>query len=377
MNDIRAGKSISPAPKPSTSSSSRPSSFSSAASNSNQSESTRRRPAARPTPPPRSSSRSSSSSSSSAQRPRPSSDRKTSQSSASASAASPGAGFRPEQQALAKNILKLKHDYYKVLGLKRGATDAEINRAYKKMALKLHPDKNKAPEAEDAFKLVSQAKTCLGDPQDRAYYDQTGEDSSTSASGQRGGGGGGRRRGRGGQQHPFQGMTPEEIFQYHFFGGRPHARGRQQQRGGGRGQQQQRAQEPQGLRAFLLPLLFIFLFTFMSTPQEPTLNFGLKPTGTFSVKRQSRNRQAPYYVSPQMNRRYNRDYRSLAQVEVLVEEEYMKHLTRSCKEERIHRDQVIQEARRSPGIKQAEFLHRAESMPLPSCDSLYEYQVNW
>ena len=49
-------------------------------------------------------------------------------------------------------ILSNKKDYYKVLGLEKGASPAEIKKAYRKAALKLHPDKNTAPRADEAFK---------------------------------------------------------------------------------------------------------------------------------------------------------------------------------------------------------------------------------
>jgi len=52
------------------------------------------------------------------------------------------------------------------------ASDAEIKRAYRKLALQFHPDKNKSPEAEEIFKEVNEAYECLGDPVHKALYDQ-------------------------------------------------------------------------------------------------------------------------------------------------------------------------------------------------------------
>jgi DnaJ homolog subfamily B member 12 len=51
--------------------------------------------------------------------------------------------------------------YYEVLGLRKNCTDKEIQVAYKKVALKIHPDRNRAPIATDAFKKVSSANECL------------------------------------------------------------------------------------------------------------------------------------------------------------------------------------------------------------------------
>ena len=68
-----------------------------------------------------------------------------------------------------------KRDYYEVLGIKKGATDAEIKKAYRKMAQKYHPDMNPGDkEAEAKFKEVNEANEVLSDPDKRARYDQYG-----------------------------------------------------------------------------------------------------------------------------------------------------------------------------------------------------------
>jgi molecular chaperone DnaJ len=68
-----------------------------------------------------------------------------------------------------------KQDYYDVLGVDRSASDEEIKKAYRKLALKYHPDKNKGdPSAEEKFKEVGEAYSVLSDPQKRAQYDRYG-----------------------------------------------------------------------------------------------------------------------------------------------------------------------------------------------------------
>jgi molecular chaperone DnaJ len=68
-------------------------------------------------------------------------------------------------------------DYYKILGVSKNATQEEIKKAYKKMAIKYHPDKNQnSKEAEKKFKEINAAYEALGDPEKRKMYDQFGED---------------------------------------------------------------------------------------------------------------------------------------------------------------------------------------------------------
>ena len=112
-----------------------------------------------------------------------------------------------------------KRDYYEVLEVQRGASADEIKKAYRKAALKYHPDKNPGDKsAEEKFKEAAEAYDVLSNPDKRARYDQFGHEGMSGAGGF--GGSGGGAGGFGG------GFTMEDIFSNfgdifggHFGGG--------------------------------------------------------------------------------------------------------------------------------------------------------------
>jgi molecular chaperone DnaJ len=108
-----------------------------------------------------------------------------------------------------------KKDFYETLGVGRNADDAEIKKAYRKLAMKHHPDRNQDnPNAEEKFKEVKEAYEMLSDPQKRAAYDQYGHAGVDPNMGGGGGFGGG---------HPF-GDAFGDVFG-DIFGGRGQQRG--------------------------------------------------------------------------------------------------------------------------------------------------------
>ena len=109
-----------------------------------------------------------------------------------------------------------KRDYYEVLGVAKGASDADIKKAFKKLARKYHPDLNRdnPKAAEEKFKEVNEAYGVLSDPEKRQQYDQFGHAAFDGASGGPGGGGFGGFGGFGGGSGGF-----DDIFDAFFGGG--------------------------------------------------------------------------------------------------------------------------------------------------------------
>src|SRR5574343_1443612 len=83
-----------------------------------------------------------------------------------------------------------KRDYYEILGLNRNASTDEIKKAYRKMAIKYHPDKNPGDKAaEDKFKEAAEAYEVLSDQTKRSNYDRFGHQGASAGGGAYGGGG--------------------------------------------------------------------------------------------------------------------------------------------------------------------------------------------
>ncbi|KAM9349749.1 dnaJ homolog subfamily B member 6a isoform 2-T2 [Symphorus nematophorus] len=108
-------------------------------------------------------------------------------------------------------------EYYQVLGVRRDASADDIKKAYRKLALRWHPDKNpeNKEEAEKKFKELSEAYEVLSDANKRSIYDRYGKEGLT-----------GNNAGRGGHFHngehfhePFTFRNPDDVFR-EFFGGR-------------------------------------------------------------------------------------------------------------------------------------------------------------
>uniref|UniRef100_A0A6G1SMB0 DnaJ subfamily B member 6 n=1 Tax=Aceria tosichella TaxID=561515 RepID=A0A6G1SMB0_9ACAR len=181
--------------------------------------------------------------------------------------------------------MELSEDYYEVLGVSRGASETEIKKAYRKLALKWHPDKNldKRETAETNFKRLSEAYEVLSDPNKRQIYDSYGKDGLINGGGAPSGAGGfpGGMADLfggfgGGAFNPFGGgggiffnfRDPNDVFR-EFFGGldpffemsQEHEQQHHQQHqhqhssahGAGYSQQQQQQQQQHSSMSFMNP----------------------------------------------------------------------------------------------------------------------------
>lgn len=141
---------------------------------------------------------------------------------------SSGRAFTVEQKAA---VIRIKRcgptAYYEILGLedvKTTCSDSDIKKAYRKLSLLTHPDKNGYDGADEAFKLVAKAFQVLSDPEKKKKYDAFGGDPDARFNPNTAGAGGpspfsNYARGGGGRAGFQEEMTPEELFRQFFGGG--------------------------------------------------------------------------------------------------------------------------------------------------------------
>ncbi|ORX66112.1 DUF1977-domain-containing protein [Linderina pennispora] len=301
----------------------------------------------------------------------------------------------PEQLSAVRRVMAAKSDYYAVLGVQKTATEVEIKKAYRKSALVFHPDKNTAPGADEAFKLVAQAFTVLSDADKRAYYDRYGVESRGTPSASAGGSNmfhraGGRPMAGGFEQE----ISPEDLFNM-FFGGDFGQYGVQfgpgvrfQQRRGfpiNMNQQrfrQQRANEDDGARATwlqFLPLLLLVFTYFASTiismlfGEEAPPAYAFQPTSQHSQVRVTQHRNVQYWVdSSEFSQSIVAKKSSkLWQFELDVESQYISRLQRKCRQQMEAKRNKIHMAQGWFGVGgDKDKLREAEAMKLPACDEL-------
>jgi len=317
-----------------------------------------------------------------------------------------GRNYTDEQVKIVKQVLQAKEGgrgaHYRVLGVEQDANEAALKKAYRKLALKLHPDKNSAPNADEAFKAVGLAYGTLSDSQKRAIYDRYGDEDPDNR---------GSAAGRPGGVHFRHGeeMSPEEIFNMFFGGGMPAGMGgmggpgfRVYGSGFGPGfaahmggarqrQRQQEAQNAGGIGQFaqLLPLLLLFVLSFFNLPGDDGSShtggsryFSLTHSPPFVNPLSTKTtpvKDIPYFVTDKFMRTYYRDRYQLAQVERMVEKSYESYLVAECKNQQIYKKQLEKSAKERSGMTPADRerqMRKAAEFELSRCEELNDLFPN-
>ncbi|KAI3414982.1 J domain-containing protein [Psidium guajava] len=224
--------------------------------------------------------------------------------------------------------IKRTRDYYALLGLERACSLEEIKKAYRKLSLKVHPDKNKAPGAEEAFKKVSKAFKCLSDDGSRRQYDHTGfveEFEYNQRHNAR------QRRRRAGNDLFDDDFDPEEIFRAFFRQGEPF-RTYHVYRTGGAGGYRREDSDVGGFSLMvllqMLPFLIILLLAYLPFT-EP--EYSLFKNYTYEVSKATEKHGVEFFVkSSAFDNSYPPGSPARANIEDNVIKDYKNMLWRYC-----------------------------------------------
>lgn len=249
--------------------------------------------------------------------------------SSSAGSTTSSSSYTEEQITIVREIRR-KKNYYEILGLdNKTCTVEDVRKAYRKLSLKVHPDKNKAPGAEEAFKAVSKAFQCLSNEESRKKYDLLGEDDDTINE---------RRATRHRGFHHHHGyyeadIDAEEIFRNFFFGGMAPATTPFGSFSFGPGMAPRQADHGSSgfnLRVLiqLLPILIILLVSFFSSSDQIYMLSRSYPY----VYRFTTPKGVNYYVkSSNFDQDYPLTSHQRTTIEEEVEREYSNILDRNCR----------------------------------------------
>ncbi|XP_036709082.1 dnaJ homolog subfamily B member 14 isoform X4 [Balaenoptera musculus] len=281
-----------------------------------------------------------------------------------------GKGYTKDQVDGVLSINKCKN-YYEVLGVTKDAGDEDLKKAYRKLALKFHPDKNHAPGATDAFKKIGNAYAVLSNPEKRKQYDLTGNEE--QACNQQNNGRFNFHRGCEAD------ITPEDLFNIFFGGGFPSgsvhsfSNGRagysnqHQHQHSGHEREEERGDGGFSVFIQLMPIIVLILVSLLSQLMVSNPPYSLYPRSGSgqTIKMQTENLGVVYYV----NKDFKNEYKGmlLQKVEKSVEEDYVTNIRNNCWKERQQKTDMQYAAK----VYHDERLRRkADALSMDNCKEL-------
>ncbi|EDV25550.1 DnaJ-like protein subfamily B member 12 [Trichoplax sp. H2] len=268
--------------------------------------------------------------------------------------------YTPEQLDAVKRIKTCK-DYYQILGVEKDATKVDLKKAYRKLALQLHPDKNVAPGASEAFKAVSNAFGVLNDDQKRRRYDQFGEEKDVPT-----------QHYREYYTNDFESdISPEDLFNM-FFGGSFPSGGRvyvhRNHRRSSRPRYHQEQEEPATFNWLpalqFVPILILFLMGVISPLLVDPSPYSLSRSLYYPQQRSTAD-GVSYYVASNFERKF--DSAKIYEIENDVKREYLGLLQERCWRDKRQRELLIHQAKLWGDEKKIE---EYKTMTLRSCNEL-------
>uniref|UniRef100_A0A6I8P9E9 DnaJ heat shock protein family (Hsp40) member B12 n=1 Tax=Ornithorhynchus anatinus TaxID=9258 RepID=A0A6I8P9E9_ORNAN len=274
----------------------------------------------------------------------------------------------------APSVPRVKHckDYYEILGVTREASDEDLKKSYRKLALKFHPDKNRAPGATEAFKAIGTAYGVLSNPEKRKQYDQFGDEKSQAA-----------RQGHshGDFHRGFEAdISPEDLFNMFFGSGFPASNIHVYSNGRMRYAYHQRhdRQENQGdgglgLFVQLMPILILIIVSALSQMMvsSPPYSLSHRPSVGHVHRRVTDHLKVVYYVGDSFAEEFTGS--NLKTVERNVEDDFVANLRNNCWKEKQQKEGLLYRARY---FGDTDLYHKAQRMGTPSCSRLSEVQAS-
>ncbi|XP_043993353.1 dnaJ homolog subfamily B member 12a isoform X2 [Gambusia affinis] len=246
--------------------------------------------------------------------------------------------YTAEQLEAVRKIKSCK-DYYQILGVEKSASEEDLKKAYRKLALKFHPDKNHAWHGEEQTQ-----------PSRHRHH------------------------------HDFEAdISPEDLFNMFFGGGFPTSNVHVYRNGrmhfAHQNRQERREQQRDGgfaLLVQLMPILILIVVSALSQLMvtQPPYSLSYRPSAGHIHKRHTSHLKVPFFVGDRFNEEFTGN--NLKTVERSVEEDYISNLRNNCWKEKQQKEGLLYRARY---FGDSELYQRAQRMGTPSCSRLSEIQV--
>ncbi|XP_078135870.1 dnaJ homolog subfamily B member 12b isoform X1 [Sander vitreus] len=268
--------------------------------------------------------------------------------------------YTADQLDAVRRIKQCK-DFYEILGVQADASEDELKRSYRKLALKFHPDKNHAPGATEAFKAIGNAYAVLSNANKRQQYDQCGEERRHPST-----------------HSPDNGnfepdISPEDLFNMFFGGGYPSSNTNVYTNGRMRYQRRERRERQRdgGFALFVqvMPILILVIVSALSQimVNSPPYSLSFRSSAGYTQRRLTENLKVPYYVGEQFSREFTG--LNLKNLERTVEDDYISNLRNNCWKEKQQKEGMLYRARY---FGDNDLYQRAQRARTPSCAKLSE-----
>uniref|UniRef100_A0A4W3H5P0 DnaJ heat shock protein family (Hsp40) member B12b n=1 Tax=Callorhinchus milii TaxID=7868 RepID=A0A4W3H5P0_CALMI len=278
--------------------------------------------------------------------------------------------YTQDQVEAVKRIKKCK-DYYEILGLSKDTSEDDLKKAYRKLALKFHPDKNQAPGATEAFKAIGNAYAVLSNPEKRKQYDLYGDEKQVTSR---------HSHGASDYHRGFEAdISPEDLFNMFFGGGFPsgnvhvYSNGRMRYTYQRPERQERRGDGGLALFVQLMPILILIIVSVISQMMvsNPPYSLSQRPSVGHIYRRATEVLKVPYYVADSFAEEYSGQ--NLKLVERNVEEDFIANLRNNCWKEKQQKEGLLYRARY---FGDSDLYHKAQKMNTPSCTRLSQVQAS-